>query len=324
MGRLSWSAALVMVSSTCLGAAAAEPGEASTQELFDAGLKDMLAGRYDSGCPAIAESYRREPLAGALFTLAECEAKWGKLARALAHYQEYLVRYERMGPERRKQQGERARVARRQVEVLGEEVPRLTLVPASDAPSDLVVLRDGERVPPVLLGSAMTLDPGIYVIRVESAGRPAHVQRIELAPGERRRVVVGGPVAPRQEKAPAPPRELDNLRIAAICAGVVGAAGVVVGTVAGAVTLEHRSTIEDECVELACSPRGLEAADDSRVSGGVATFGFVVALVGFGTATGLWLAAVESQPARGPGDESARGRLEVGVAPTGMSATYRW
>src|SRR6185436_17789381 len=61
------------------------------QALFDRGLKDMLAGRYSTGCSLIAESEKLDPRPGTLFTLAECYAKAGKLATALAHYGDFLA-----------------------------------------------------------------------------------------------------------------------------------------------------------------------------------------------------------------------------------------
>ncbi len=41
------------------------------EALFESGLREMRAGNYALGCPRLAESYQLEPLAGALFTLAE-------------------------------------------------------------------------------------------------------------------------------------------------------------------------------------------------------------------------------------------------------------
>ena len=59
----------------------------------------MLAGRYDTGCPELAESYRLDPAPGTLFTLAECERKGGNIATALARYDDYLQLFNRMSPD---------------------------------------------------------------------------------------------------------------------------------------------------------------------------------------------------------------------------------
>src|SRR5688572_10698415 len=57
------------------------------QELFDKGLADMKAGNYESGCPALEESFRQDPQPGALFTLATCESRRGRLATGMKHFE---------------------------------------------------------------------------------------------------------------------------------------------------------------------------------------------------------------------------------------------
>ena len=64
---------------------------------------------------------------GALFTLAECYAQWGKPLAALGHYREYLKMYARLGPEDRKRQEERAKLASTQVAALSTLVPSLRI-----------------------------------------------------------------------------------------------------------------------------------------------------------------------------------------------------
>ncbi len=81
---------LVLVT-LCLTWPAALWAQDRAAALFDQGLADMLAGKYDTGCPALEESYRLEPMAGALFTLAECEAQWGKSPAALEHYEQFVA-----------------------------------------------------------------------------------------------------------------------------------------------------------------------------------------------------------------------------------------
>ena len=71
-------------------ATAAAQDLAAAEALFSKGLADMEAGRYDAACPAIGESYRLDPRGGTLFTLAECEAKAGKIATAVARYDDAL------------------------------------------------------------------------------------------------------------------------------------------------------------------------------------------------------------------------------------------
>ena len=58
----------------------------TSDALFQKGIDDLAAGRYDIACPAIAESLRLDPRPGTLFTLAECYSKAGKVASAVVRY----------------------------------------------------------------------------------------------------------------------------------------------------------------------------------------------------------------------------------------------
>src|SRR6516165_12572897 len=63
---------------------------AAAEDLYHRGVADFLAGRYDAACTEIGASYRMDPLPGALFTLATCEARLGRVASAAAHFQDFL------------------------------------------------------------------------------------------------------------------------------------------------------------------------------------------------------------------------------------------
>src|SRR5689334_12224252 len=121
---------------------AAGQGAADPAALFERGLAEMNAGKYESGCPAIAESQRLDPRAGTLFTLAECEVKWGHIASAVAHYADYLTLFSRMPKDQQERQGQRPKIATSQKAALEPQVPTLTLVVPPDAPRGLVVKRD--------------------------------------------------------------------------------------------------------------------------------------------------------------------------------------
>lgn len=241
--------------------AAAEVGRA--EQLFEQGLEDMLAGRYETGCPALAESFRLDPLPGALFTLAECENKWGKVARALAHYRDYVARYEDMDPARQAQQGPRAEVARRQIDDLEARVPTLQLT--IDRAPETVVRLDGRILAASEIGVPIAVDPGVHLVEVAQGDRTRETE-VALAEGEARRLDLTLPAA--------------GVLNAPVIAGWTligfGAAGLVVGTATGAVTLGHKSTIDAECIDRSCSPEGLDAVRTAQVTGAVSTAGFVV------------------------------------------------
>lgn len=286
-------------------AASATADSGAAERLFEEGLEDMLAGRYATGCPALAESYRLDPLPGALFTLAECENKWGKLARALGRYRDYVARFDQMTPERQAQQGERVDVARAQITALEARVPRLRLRVAGALPVGAVVRLDGEIVSEARLERAIEVDPGVRIVELQVGAEPPSRQEIAMAEGEAREVTLA------TSSDPAGPRTHTS---AATVAGWsllgFGAAGIVVGTATGLVTLGHKGTIDDACVERRCTQAGLDAANAADVTGAVSTASFAVgaaALVAGGLL--IWLG----------GDDD----LQVGAAPGFGGAIWR-
>src|SRR5690606_15567731 len=84
---------------------------AAAEALFDKGVADMKAGRHETGCKAIAESQRLDPRPGTLFTLATCEAAWGRIATAVSRYGDYLAVYARLPDDKKAAQLERFKVA---------------------------------------------------------------------------------------------------------------------------------------------------------------------------------------------------------------------
>src|SRR5687768_6945277 len=101
------AALLLSVQSVAFRAGAAEDAQA----LFDQGLKDMLAGRFSSGCSLISESQKLDPRPGTLFTLAECYSKAGKFATAINHYAEFLAMHAALPAKEQRSQRERAEVS---------------------------------------------------------------------------------------------------------------------------------------------------------------------------------------------------------------------
>ena len=90
-------------------------------------------------------SYKLDPRAGTLFTLAECEAKRGRLATAMARYDDYLSLYARLSEEQLRKQGVREKIARNQKVALSLQVPELTLLLPSEAPAGTVSRRSIRR-----------------------------------------------------------------------------------------------------------------------------------------------------------------------------------
>lgn len=297
------------------------------EELFDKGLADMRAGRYDTGCPALAESYKLDPLPGAVFTLGECESRWGKIASAVTHYREYLELYGKLPADEKAEQKKRAEVAEQQTRDLEPVIPTLTVKLKKGTPANAKVTHNGKPVDSP--GTPIPVDPGEHRITIEVPGKPAHTETVVVTRAEKREVLIGLPVARIDKPAddddgdghkPVKPKATLNreaVRISAIIASAVGAAGGVTSVIAGAITLSRKSTIEDNCTGSACNTDGKDAADAAQVSGMVSTVGFVVGGAGLVTAVALWIvyAATDDDPAR---TEQAH----VGFEPGGVTISW--
>jgi hypothetical protein len=290
--------------------ARAQGGAAQTQ--FDYGLAEMEAGRYASGCPALAESYRIDPHPGVLFTLAECENKWGKVASAFTHYEAYLDLFAHMSDEQKSHQRGRDRIAASQRDALRPVLPQLTIALPASAPAGTTVTRDGDALGAPSLGAALPVDPGEHVIVATTPDGVHHETRVTVERGQRRTVILDLSAIPTPSATSTPTATTTTtatsttnststpnptttstanpLRTWAWIAGGIGLAGLAVGSIAGAVVMGDASTIQSQCrPDLSCSPSGLSAASQSRTFAPISDVGFAVGGAGLATALVLFL-----------------------------------
>ncbi|HTN85001.1 MAG TPA: hypothetical protein VL242_14985 [Sorangium sp.] len=304
---------------------------AAAEELFNHGLAEMQAGRLETGCPAIGESQRLDPRAGTLFTLAECEAKWGRIATAVARYEEYLRLFARMSPEQQSRQVGRERLATAQKSALAPQVPFLTLVLPPSAPPGTRVTRDGVELANPALGMALPIDPGEHVIVVQPPGAPPTEVRVPIGRGERKVIELkveipaqAAPAAPSPKPAPSPAVTQarsdapSGWRVGSYVAGGLGIAGVVVGSAAGAVALAKKGDIEDNCAGIDCNSKGKEAADKGQTMGNVSTVAFSVGAAALATGAVLFLLSPSPPSSSAGGAGGPRTGLRLG-GPHGTS-----
>jgi hypothetical protein len=294
---------------------------AAAGAMFDRGLAEMQAGRFETGCPALAESQRLDPRPGTLFTLAECNAKWGRVASALGHYEDYLTWFERMPSDQRAAQRGREKIAVQQRDAMRVAVPKLTLRFAAEPPPGTVVKRDGVELGAPSIGIALPIDPGEHVITIQSGKGAPREQRVTLAQGDLKELVLDS--APDGAKPPGPAPEAaspasSSMRTWGFVVGGVGVAGVIVGAVTGGMVLGKKSTMDAHCSGYACDAEGKRAADSAQGLSVVSTIGFVVGVVGLGTGTVLLLAAPSKAPQAGA--HSTRVRPSLDWTPGGATA----
>jgi hypothetical protein len=205
--------------------------------LFDRGTADMDAGRLDTACPAIEQSYKLDPRPGTLFTLAECETKRGRFGAAAARYDDYLALYPTLSADKKAKQGDREKTARAQRAALSPRIAELTLVLPPGAPRGTQVTCDGIAIAPGAFGVPFPVDAGEHVATAQAPGGPVTSARITLGRGERKSVALevkevasGGSSSPAAPTPVAPAGAGPNKALI-ITGGAVTAAGVIVGAV---------------------------------------------------------------------------------------------
>ncbi len=163
---------------------------AEAKALFDRGLADLEAGKYEEACKAIAESQRLDPYPGTLFTLATCEARWGRVATARKRFDEYLTLYVTLTPEQKRRQSKRPEVAKEERDKLSAEIPELTLSLPPGAPAGTVVKRDSTVLTSSVLGVSQPIDPGEYVVSTQAPGGPIWEQRLTIRKKDKKSVLL--------------------------------------------------------------------------------------------------------------------------------------
>src|SRR5262249_42099234 len=154
------------------------------------------AGRYETACQEIGASARLDPLPGAIFTLAACEAHLGRIATAAAHYADYLQLVSRLPADQQALQAERQHMAQTQRAYLLAGMPHLTTSLADGSAGTVTVRRDGALLDATSLGRELPVDPGEHVVTVESPEGGHEEQRVVVARREHKSVVVRLRAAP--------------------------------------------------------------------------------------------------------------------------------
>jgi hypothetical protein len=306
----------------------------SASELFERGLAALKRGDYVAACPALAESYRREPLAGALFTLAECEARAGKVASSWLHFGEYLELYKKMDAARQSAQRERAGEARRQRKLLEPDVPYLTIA-VKNADDDALLERSGEAVPRDQWNKALPVDPGVHRLRLHAPDGREKKALVQLGRAERLEVPLAlPPPKPKPKPKPvpaggsAPPVDgeapTSGWTIGGWVAVGLSIAGIGATTGATIALLSRKSTVDDSCVGTLCDAEGLDATEDITALSVLGSVGFGVAVAGAAASFPLFLLGASDDAPQVGLRISALPNVAGTSAPASATVTVRW
>ncbi len=233
---------------------------ASAKALFDQGLAAMQAGDYEAGCPSLEASYKLDQRLGTLFTLAECEAKWGHTATALARYDNYVALVKGLPPEYKEQQAERVKIAAAQEVVLRGQVPELTLSLPAGAPPSTLVRKDGIEIANAAIGVSLPVDPGDHVLSTELPGGKAAEVHVTIQNGEERLLALPMPPPAPRAASSAPSAR----RIGSYVAFGVGGVGLLLGAVTGGLAIAKKSVITRHC-DFPSDPYGCDDVGARRI-----------------------------------------------------------
>jgi hypothetical protein len=323
----------------------AAPALAQTQRadaLFEQGKQHLRAGDWQRACESFARSFDEDPSASTSVKIARCREHEGRAASALLEYQRALSLVARIG------QPERARAMQALIErAIAEVEPRVPRVrlQVSPAPGNLEVRIDGRRVEAPLAGP-LPLDPGEHEIAVSAPGHRGAAERVTLAPGEARALVLAltpeRPAAPPAAAAPpvaaqaaparaapalatmtqAPPpdatRERKTRSARRTWSFVLGGASLVTFGAASYFGVETLLLVDDARSDCdfdtgACEPKGAALLEQAGVA---QTTAFVLAGVGAALATtSVVLYATE----RGDAGAARAGRVRLGFGATGAT-----
>ena len=278
----------------------------AAETLFDEGRSLMTAGRHAEACPKFEASQRLDPGVGTMLYLADCYEKTGRTASAWAEFREAVSAAHNSGSlDREKVAGERARALE----------PKLSRLTVNGAPGpDVVVTRDGVKLDPAELGTAVPVDPGTHVVAATAPSKRKWTTNVEVAAGGAR-VSLAIPIltddevapavspavpaatpAPAPAPAPSPPPGsaggLGTQRTFAIVAGGVGVVGLAVGTAFGFMARSEWNDAKAHCAPYPyCGAEGADHAASAKTKADLSTALFIVGGVGLATGAVLWFTA---------------------------------
>lgn len=314
--------------------------------LADPGAADIESGKaaYREGRTLrehgdLAGALARFKAAYALVPTPITALEVGKTQIALGHLveaREVLTSIDRLP--KKPDESTKAADARTEAAQLATELtPKLASLTVSAAPGETEapsVNIDGADIPKDAAHSPRVVDPGHHVIKVHGKGASAQLE-IDVKEGEQRAVdvplIADAPVsapapviAPTSVTADVAPAEQSKGKLVLsplVWGGFgVGAVGVVVGGITGAIALGEASTVKSECPNGQCPPAAHGDLNLTNAMSTTSTIAFVVGALGVGVGVvGLFMS--KREPAN---TVVWLQELRVGVGPGTLSMRGAW
>lgn len=309
------------------------PPAAQALEVFEKAQQAIERKQYDVACPGFLKSYtldRTKP--GALHALADCYADQGKIASAVARYQEYVQAARALPPGVQVKHRAHIERATAQLAALEPEVPKVSIVVSGPGAPGARVVLDGSELQGASLEASQSLDPGEHRVKVTSSEGVTVERVFTVERAEKKSVDIEIEAKPSAVLPdPAQSDGISGQRIGAIAAFGVGAAGLLVMGITGGIVLGNKSAVHEACSkDLGDGRRGCTTQDDADRANTMYTLGLVsnVSLgVGIaGVALGAVLLATEPKKAERAGTPSliAVGPIRVGHEGVLIGAAGVW
>ena len=343
--RLAVAGALA--ASLVVGALGAQPRPADAalaEALFRQGRDLFAKEQYAEACAKFAESSRLEPKLGTLLNLAVCHERLGKVATAWAEYNAAATLAGREG------QRERQSFAKKQVALLEKKLPRVVIAVTSP-PQGLSVSLDEETLPGGVLGTPFPVDPGPHRVLAKAPGKQDWVGTFVAPAGKEELSVTVPPMIDATAPAPPPPVVASAAPSATVSAApvsapplaatstagprpsterhptpamsyagfAVGGVGVLVGTIAGVMTLSRAGDIKTACradgVPSGCPRDQSDELSSAKTTATISNVAFAIGAVGIGVGVaGLYLGGTTKPATRsGVRVEAVVGPLSAGL-----------
>jgi hypothetical protein len=286
--------AVVVLALSSPGTAYAQ-NPAAAEALFEQARAAMAAGSFDIACARFRDSDKLDPAVGTRFNLADCEERRGRVATAWSLFRGVLAELA--------QDDDRRPIAEQRARALEPRMPYLTLLRTAETPEGVRVRVDGIELGEGSLGVPLPMDPGAHVLQVLVPGDAKERRsRFTLTEGEHAELPISAAKSTDRVEAPAEPEPNASgagvsRRTWGYAAGGVGAAGVLLGTVAGVVTLNKKRTADANCSDrrMRCNAAGVEANESGKTWGALSGVGFGLGVVGL--AAGAYLLLTEEPSA---------------------------
>lgn len=282
-------------------------GKAVAEALFRDAKQLMEAGDIATACPKFAESLNLDRTLGTLLYLGACHEQQGRTASAWSEFSSALTWAQRSG------QGDRVAFAQKHIDALE---PRLAyIVITAPAIPSLQLRVDDAELNSAAIGTPLPVDPGSHLIEASAPNMESWHQTVtvpsepgktpvEVPPLAPAPVAAAPAVAPTTGTTPATPAPIvistsDGGRHAILWTSVaLAGAGVVVGSIFGALTLSERDSAQKGCVaNTACTQDGLNHISSAKTDATVSTVGFIAG--GVGAAVGTYFAISLSHDSSG-------------------------